>query len=307
MMRYAVAALIGGALALMVTGGGVSQAAPPRCTAAELSATFAQIPGSQGAGQVGYSLTVTNRTAAPCALGGLPELRLLGEHHVQLPTHTNTYPKGPYAVTINAGGWAQARATFTPDIAGRGEPGARCEPVAHAVRLTLAHGGGSLTAPMDATRVCQHGFMSFLRLKTAAVTAGCVSSALTAVFKALGPAYSGQVTYELLLTNTGSPCVLTDTPALALQSAGGGALPTSLHAPVPDPYAIAHGSSATLEVSGLVNPGAHEPTTGLCEPLATQVTVTLPGGGGVLTMPITPPRSFCHRGRLIASGPFLNG
>jgi hypothetical protein len=149
--------------------------------------------------------------------------------------------------------------------------------------------------------------MSLLRLTPAAVTASCTASSLTATFKALGPAYAGQVTYALLLTNTGNPCVISATPGLALQIAGGGAVPTSLEAPVADPYTIAHARTATLEVSGSITPGANEHSGAVCEPPATQLAVTLPDGGGVLTTAVTPARSFCHRGRLIASGLFLNG
>jgi hypothetical protein len=305
--RLLLLALAAAAIALTILSAAVSAADPPICAAGDFSATFAQIPGSQGAGQVGYTLTLTNHGTVTCELSGLPKLRLLGGHRTKLPTKASTHPGGAYLVTIAPGQWAQARASFTPDVAGRGEPGDACEPVAHYLHLVLGAAGGELTAPMDATRVCQHGSMSFTRLTAVAVNTLCSASALTATFKALGPAYSGRVLYSLNLTNTGSPCAVLATPGLALQKSGGAPVPTILDVPVAAPYVIGHASTATVQVSAFVTAGAHEHASGACEPLARRLAVTLPDGGGAFTVAVTPPRSFCHHGKLIASGLFLNG
>jgi hypothetical protein len=306
-VRLAVLALACAAAALAIAGAAVSATDTPICAAGDLSATFAQIPGSQGAGQVGYMLTLTNHGTAVCEVSGLPKLRLLGGHRAGLPTKASTHPRGTYTLTIAPNQWAQSRASFTPDVAGRGEPGDACEPVAHYLHLVLGGGGGALTAPMDATRVCQHGSMSFTRLTSVTGVPLCTPTQLTATFKALGPAYSGQVLYSLNITNTGSPCAVLATPDLALENSSGQPEPSSVDVPVADPYVIGHGSTATVDVQGFVTAAAHEHASGACEPLAHKLVVTLPDGGGVFTVAVTPPRSFCHRGKLVATGLFLNG
>jgi Protein of unknown function (DUF4232) len=304
MRRLALLVLGCGAIAL--AGASVSAADPSLCAAADLSATFAQIPGSQGAGQVGYVLTLTNHGSAACELNGSPALRLLGGQHAKLPTKASTDPPGSYTVTIAPSQWAQARASFTPDVAGRGEPGNACEPVAHYLHLVLG-GGGVLTAPIDATRVCQHGSMSFTRLVAVDLAPLCTPGQLVATFKALGPAYSGQVIYALTLNNTGNSCAVLATPGLVLEDSHSRPQRTSLHVPVADPYVIGHASTATVDVQGFVTAGPHEHHSGACEPLAGQLAVTLPDGGGMFTVAVTPPRSFCHQGEIVASGLFLNG
>jgi hypothetical protein len=122
------------------------------------------ITGSQGAGQTGYALVLRNRSAAACAVSGVPALRLLGAAGKPLPSNVVSAQRGVtyVLVVLRAGGVARSRVRFSPDIPGPGEPQTRaCEPTVHKVRVTLASPGhGSLLAPVvPPTPVCEHGRM----------------------------------------------------------------------------------------------------------------------------------------------------
>ena len=60
-----------------VTTTATATAAKP-CTGEQLSGTFALVPGSAGAGQIEYALTLTNTSHAPCYVQGIPRAALLG-------------------------------------------------------------------------------------------------------------------------------------------------------------------------------------------------------------------------------------
>jgi hypothetical protein len=300
------------ALALLATltgacGRSTSGVALARCGPSSVRATFSLVPGSQGAGQVEYTLTITNTGRASCTISGLPAIRLLGAGHVALATRAHADGGGSHAVKLAAGRWAQSNATFSPDIAASNEPGDRCEPLAYSLALTL-RGGGRLLAPMDPTMVCQHGAIAFTRLRVVPRTSPCRSSSLAGSFRAVGAPYSGQATYALVLSNHGTaPCVVVGTPHVELESRGGDPVPTSPLDPVAYPYVIAPSQRATLDANAYTNPGPGEPTHGDCEAPASRVALTMPDGGGKLTLAIAPPRAFCRRGQLVLSGLFLNG
>jgi hypothetical protein len=301
------------ALAVAAAGGLVLPGVVPangvdaRCASSGLTATFTLVPGSQGAGQIGYALTITNVGRGSCTLAGTPALTLLSAGRT-LPTAARTYPGGAYTVALAAGQWAQAAVTFTPDIAAADEPGNRCEPIADSLRLSMPAGGGTLDAPMDPTMVCQHGRMAISRLKAVPRTPACTAGSLAAAFKAVGPPYGGAVIYALTLRNGGThACAVIGTPGLALRSASGHALGTEVQTPVSYPYVIAHGQLATLDANAYTRHGPGEPASGPCEPPASELVVTLPRSGGRLTTALQPPRSFCHHGYVGVSGLFLNG
>jgi hypothetical protein len=309
MPRMAGCLAIASALACGLTpaGSAGAQPAPAACTKATIQAEFTQIPGSQGAGQVAYTLTIENYGTGACTLAGLPALRLSAKHGASLPTHVTTHPGGRYTVTLAAGQYAQASASFTPDIAGAGEPGNHCEPVAHWLRTTLPAGGGTFLTPMTATPVCQHGAMSFTRLKAIPIEPNCPATTISATFKGLGPPFGGRVTYALVLTNTSAgPCLVDGNVGLVLDSASGPAPPTAIHWPLAYPYIIAAGKSATLDAAGYSKPDAAEPASGPCEPVASAVTVWMPHTS-TFTIPVSPARAFCHGGALATTGLFLNG
>lgn len=136
-------------------------AAAAACTGDDLAGSFDVVPGSAGAGQISYALTLTNTSGSACYVSGLPALRLLDAQGAALPTSVSAARPGEGTaakIVLQRGGSARAEARFSPDVPGEGEtaPG-QCEPTAHTVRVT-APGGGTLdVAVKPPTPVCEHG------------------------------------------------------------------------------------------------------------------------------------------------------
>jgi hypothetical protein len=146
-----------------LAGGAAHAAQPvPECHAKEMTGRFAVVPGSAGAGNIVYALTLTNRSGVPCSVHGLPKVRLLGRQGVPLPTRvTRAFPGRAPVVRLPPGGRARATARFSPDVPGRGEPvSAQCERTAHRLRVRL-RGGGVVAPIVPPTPVCSHGAMQF--------------------------------------------------------------------------------------------------------------------------------------------------
>jgi hypothetical protein len=136
------------------------------CTGSDLSATFKVVPGSAGAGNIVYRLTVTNHSGSTCAVTGLPMVKLYARTGKALPTHVQPAFRGGLTavlVRLGPGGSAHANARFSPDVPGPGEPvsGTRCEPVAVSLHVTARGGGVTKAAIKPATSVCEHGSMQF--------------------------------------------------------------------------------------------------------------------------------------------------
>ncbi len=164
-MRRTPAVLAAAALAVPAALAGPAAAAlapavpAAPCAASSLSVRMTVTPGSGAAGHIGYTLGVTNTGYGPCRLGNHPRLTLLRADRRPLPTHVVRV--GPLAVvTIAPGRTVRSSLFFSPDVPSLGEPpSGPCEPVAHAVRLTVtapAAGSrvGSIRPP---TSVCGHG------------------------------------------------------------------------------------------------------------------------------------------------------
>jgi hypothetical protein len=145
------------------TVGGTTGAAP--CTGSELAGRFAVVAGSAGAGNIVYSLRLTNTSASPCFVSGLPAVTLLGADGSPLPTTVSAAQPGQATaarIVLQVGDAAKADARFSPDVPGTGEqqPGP-CEPKAAVLRVS-APGGGTVAAPVSPpTPVCEHGALSF--------------------------------------------------------------------------------------------------------------------------------------------------
>jgi hypothetical protein len=152
---------------ILALGLGTSALAAPAtdtpCRGGALRGSFSAVAGSAGAGNIVYALRVRNAGTATCTLTGLPQLRLVGAHHVALPTHvTAAHPGQLTAVLVRVapGGWASASARFSPDVPGPGEGNRKlCEPTAHAIRVGAPGGGSALLPVKPATPVCEHGGM----------------------------------------------------------------------------------------------------------------------------------------------------
>jgi hypothetical protein len=292
----AVGAVVGGS----ALGVGVADAASSRCAARELKVTFSMIPFSQGLGSVGYTLTVTNHSARDCAFKGPVGLQLLGAGGRKLPTKPRGSLPGGHPIVLGPGQWAQANAKFSPDIAAKGEGVHQCEPVAHALRLTIA--GASVTAPMDPSPVCQFGKIYFSPMQSVAFTLPCTASEMGARFERVGKPVDGRVSYRLELFSGLPVCATNSIVSLRLLGAGGRALPTRVTAGVSSPYLIPAGAEATAIASFQTKAGAGEPKHGGCEALASSVAVAIRPGGGTLDVPIKPPLRACHHGAIDLSG-----
>jgi hypothetical protein len=138
----------------------VSGAKP--CDGTQLTGTFAQVPGSAGAGQIAYALRVKNASASACSVRGVPRATLLGASGAPLPTRIRPAGGGKRPIVLPPGASAIAQARFSPDIAGNGDSqSGACQPVAHTLQLTAA-GGGVTEAPIKPpTSVCQQGTLNF--------------------------------------------------------------------------------------------------------------------------------------------------
>ena len=134
-------------------------AVAPRCVGAQMRGTFAVIPGSAGAGNIVYKLTLTNVSWKRCSLTGLPQVTLLAKDKQRLPTHVRAAKPGALTaplVTLRHGQRTVATARFSPDVTGVGEMGPQCEPKAYWLRVL-----GRLVAIAPPTPVCEHGQLQF--------------------------------------------------------------------------------------------------------------------------------------------------
>lgn len=135
------------------------------CAAAALAGSFKEIPGSAGAGQIVYKLTVTNTGPSPCFVSGIPQVQLLGTTGKALPTSVSAAQPGTATaakVSLQHGDSAASEAQFSPDVTGTGDAtSGQCQPTATVLRVT-APGGGTFDAPIQPpTPVCEQGALHF--------------------------------------------------------------------------------------------------------------------------------------------------
>jgi Protein of unknown function (DUF4232) len=142
-----------------------SGAATDPCTGADLAGTFALVPGSAGAGQIEYALTVTNSSESPCFVRGIPKATLLGTSGAALPTHvTAAGDGGTGRILLQPGASAVAHARFSPDVAGDGDSqSGACQPEAQTLQLNPDGGGVTDVAIKPPTSVCERGTLNFER------------------------------------------------------------------------------------------------------------------------------------------------
>lgn len=148
-----------------------STTAAAACSGADLSGSFAGVPGSSGAGQTSYKLTLTNSSSSACFVSGIPDLQLLDAQGGALPTTVSAEQPGEATaakIVLQPGASAAAEARFSPDVPGTGDsqqPGP-CEPVAHQLEVTI--GGASVTVPVTPpTSVCERGSLRMALLAAA--------------------------------------------------------------------------------------------------------------------------------------------
>ena len=141
-----------------------TSAAGNACTGDAMSGTFAVVPGSAGAGQISYRLTVTNTSPVACFVSGLPNVQLVGGNGADLPTHVVAEQPGTATaarIVLQPGDSASAEARFSPDVNGTGDATTGpCQP--QASKLRVAFGGAPLDVPVSPpTSVCEQGQLRF--------------------------------------------------------------------------------------------------------------------------------------------------
>lgn len=143
----------------VTTTGSVSSAEP--CLGSDLSGTFAVVPGSAGAGQIAYSLTMKNTSDRPCSVRGVPKATLLGASGTPLPTVVKA-SGGSRSIVLPPGASATAEARLSPDVAGDGDSQTgSCQPTAHTLQVTAGGGGVTEAAIKPPTSVCERGTLDF--------------------------------------------------------------------------------------------------------------------------------------------------
>jgi len=169
-------------------------------------------------------------------------------------------------------------------------------------------GGGTTTVTQTVTHVLTvtlHATTTTSSTVAAPASAPCAAGSLTGSFDEVpGSAGAGQIVYKLKLTNTGSsPCFVSGIPQVQLLGTTGKALPTSVSAAQPGTATAAkvslqHCRSASAEAQFSPDvTGTGDATSGQCQPTATVLRVTAPGGG-TLDAPIQPPTPVCEQGSL---------
>lgn len=162
-MRAALASVA--VIAAVAASAAPARPAAASCTGKQLAGAFAVVPGSAGAGNIVYKLTLKNTSALRCTVTGLPSGQLLGRYHNPLATHIRAANPGALTavlVTLRPGQTTFATARFSPDVPGPGEGRiGRCEPVAHWFRVRGQGGGVTIVPVKPPTPVCEHGTLSF--------------------------------------------------------------------------------------------------------------------------------------------------
>lgn len=144
-----------------VTSKSGTTAAP--CTGADLAGTFTLVPGSAGAGQIEYALTVTNTSHEQCYVRGVPKATLLGTSAAPLPTHIVAAGDGGKGrILLQPGASAVAHARFSPDVAGQGDSqSGACQPEAQTLQVNPDGGGATDASIKPPTSVCERGTLNF--------------------------------------------------------------------------------------------------------------------------------------------------
>jgi len=165
MRRLVLPALLVVAGAVLLGGSAQAGESVTYCNSTQLTGTFAVVPGSAGAGNIVYALTMRNHSPQACTVTGLPQVTLVSLHGKALPTHVVAAAPNQLTaalITLPHGASARATARFSPDVPGKGEQhrGA-CEPAAHALAVNDPGGGITGVRVQPPTPVCEHGRLQF--------------------------------------------------------------------------------------------------------------------------------------------------
>jgi hypothetical protein len=131
------------------TGG---SAAANACAASDLTGTFQVLQGSAGAGNIVYTLKVTNASQGACTVTGIPGVAFLDASGKAMPSKISPNGAGTAVlVTLQPGDSATSTVRFSPDV----DP---CDTgTATTLRVTL-HDNSTFDTKIDpATKLCGGG------------------------------------------------------------------------------------------------------------------------------------------------------
>ena len=143
----------------------VTASAPPTtsnaCAASDLTGTFSELAGSAGAGNIVYTLHVTNAAQQTCTLTGIPTVTFLDANGAEMNQHTDAnVPQAP-VVSLAPGGSASSQIRFSPDVS-------PCDPgIATTLRVELADRSTFQVKLDPPTKLCGAGSVQPANFKTA--------------------------------------------------------------------------------------------------------------------------------------------
>ena len=122
------------------------------CAASDLTGTFQVLQGSAGAGNIVYTLKVTNASQHACTVSGVPAIQFLTSSGSALPAHVSPDGTGTAAlVALQPGDSATSQVRFSPDVT-------PCDSgTATTLRVTMSAGGDLNLAIDPATKLCGGG------------------------------------------------------------------------------------------------------------------------------------------------------
>jgi Protein of unknown function (DUF4232) len=122
------------------------------CAASDLTATFEELQGSAGAGNIVYTLKVVNASQAACTVSGVPTIDFLDSSgHALKETISPNGAGTAVLVTLQPGDSARSQVRFSPDV----DP---CDPgTATTLRVTMADSSTLDAKIAPATKLCGNG------------------------------------------------------------------------------------------------------------------------------------------------------
>lgn len=121
------------------------------CTASDLTGTFRVIEGSEGAGNIVYTLRATNASQAACTVSGFPTIHFLTSGGTAMPSKQGNSDAHVAVVTLQPGDTATSQVRFSPGV----DP---CDSgTAVTIRTTLPDGTTFDTKIDPATKLCGAG------------------------------------------------------------------------------------------------------------------------------------------------------
>jgi Protein of unknown function (DUF4232) len=122
------------------------------CSAHDLTGTFQMLQGSAGAGNVVYTLQVTNESQQPCTVSGFPAIEFLDAGGTRMTQSMSPHATHVAIVSLQPGDSATSQVRFSPDV----DP---CDPgTATTLRVTMPSDNSTFDVKIDpATRLCGGG------------------------------------------------------------------------------------------------------------------------------------------------------